>query len=1143
MSCLSEPILTAIARLRALTQTSVQTTWHYCDRDLSIAQATQVDDWHTWVIAPLNAKHHIAWSKGHQIRWLCQTITVPPFLSSPPSPSSHPPLPPYLLHSLTLRLALTWWAESAEIFVNGQLVQTGDLFDCSTRIRLSPAVTPGDQFAISLRLVSPGHDDGALVRSACLYEVPTPEHPPEPGFIADELEVLHTYLQAFAPDQLELLSNTLSHLASSPSSPSSPSPPALSSLRDRLLPLSPLVKQRKISLLGHAHLDLAWLWTVEETWKAAERTFESVLSLQQDFPEMIFCHSTPVLYEWIEHNRPDLFQCIQQQVEAGCWEPVGGLWVEPELNIIGGEAIARHILYGQRYFREKFGSINRIAWLPDSFGFNWQLPQLLKQGGIDYLVTQKLRWNDTTQFPYELFQWQAPDGSQVLSLMSAPIGEGINPVKMATYACNWEQKTGIPHALWLPGVGDHGGGPTRDMLELAQRWARSPFFPQLEFTTALAYLEELSTVSSQQSEPRTPNPEPRTPNPEPRTPPSEPQPLNFPLPPLPPLPSPSLPTWNSELYLEFHRGCYTTHAEQKLYNRQSEDLLYQAELWSALATLSTGVEYPKTELEIAWKTVLFNQFHDILPGSSISEVFVDANQAWERVWQSCYEIIDTALVAIVQQIALPKPPHPNARAIVVFNPLNWTRSQVLELDLGWAQHADCNWQLYDLQGQNIPSQAHWFQRNQQNFCKLYFTAEHVPGVGYRCFWICPAEPEKLADALEDDSSSLLMSYGEPPVIPFGKGDGDSQGVATIDLEHYLPEQESFVLENDWLRVTVDPTTGDLSSVFDNVAQREVLAGAGNQLQMFQDSGQYWDAWNIDPDYASHPLPGAELVEISYEVQGAIATRIRVVRKLAQATFYQIYSLYSGSPVLHIDTTVADWQERHVLVKVAFRLNLEADVATYDIPCGAIERTTKPQSDREKAQWEVPALRWADLSDGEYGISLLSDCKHGYDAQPNQLRLTLLRGSEFPDPDADKDWHEFSYALYPHSGTWKTAQTARKAVEFNLPLDLVKQEAIADSTTHSLPPDRQLLDLNSENLISIAFKQSEDSPDKWILRCYECHGEAAQLHFSSSLNLRLDQAVDLLEQPTSPITIQEQTATIPPWAIASFKLLGRKQGIG
>ncbi|XGV96341.1 MAG: alpha-mannosidase [Leptolyngbya sp. BL-A-14] len=950
---------------------------------------------------------------------------------------------------------------------------------------------------------------------------------------------------------------------------------------------------------------MAWLWTVAETWNAAERTFESALKLQKDFPELIFCHSTPALYEWIEQNRPALFERIRAAIADGWWEPVGGLWVEPELNLINGESIVRHILYGQRYFQEKFGSINRIAWLPDSFGFTWQLPQILKQGGIDYFVTQKLRWNDTTKFPYEVFNWQAPDRTKIFSLMSAPIGEGIDPIKMATYACDWETKTGIPDVLWLPGVGDHGGGPTRDMLEIARRWQQSPFFPQLEFSTALDYLQDLeanyksdvttdlrskaqraiaqaqtvvnepptltneslilagetliltdesstltdeSLILSNESlilndesstladeipalndqsstladEPliltdETPilsnesliltyesstltdeslvlNAEPQ--NSELKTQNSK---LSIPHSPLPT--SHSLPLWESDLYLEFHRGCYTTHADQKRFNRSSEQLLYQAELWSSLATISAGVEYPKAELEAAWKKVLFNQFHDILPGSSITEVFGDANKAWITVETVVQEIKQRSLDAIIQQIVFPQPPHPNAKAIVVFNPLNWERSHRVGVDIRISPGDPNNWRIFDVEGQIIAAQR--FYPVDTGLCGISFFAEQIPPVGYRTYWLCPYEST----------------------------------TDTID-SHLL------VLENEFLRVTVDPETGDLASVFDKTYQREVLNGFGNQLQAFEDKGQYWDAWNIDPEYAQHQLPPATLLtlevmqnpfeETDRHSQQDLEKRIYVERRIRDSTFHEIYSLEQGSPILEISTFV-DWQERHVVVKAAFPLNLGTDYATYEIPCGVIQRTTKPETEADKAQWEVPAMHWADLSDGNYGVSLLNDCKYGYDATPNQLRLTLLRGAEWPDPEADKGQHSFTYALYPHAGDWKAAQTVKHGYELNMPLIAQVIPTSGDDRPKTLPPTASLLDLGADNLVLMAFKQSEDSPDEWVLRCYECHGEEAQLNLQSDLGLELGQRVDLLERSTEAQTTKGQTVTVRPWEIVSFKV--------
>ncbi|MEH1826224.1 MAG: alpha-mannosidase [Nostoc sp.] len=1070
-----------IEQLRSFCQVNLQSTWLYQESDLIITDVVAADLSH-WQPVQLNAKEHIAWTGGKKVLWLVQRLVVPQDLQG------------YPLAGLSLRLALVWWADSAEIYVNGELVLEGDLFDCSPRVLLSQEVRPGEEFIVALRLVSPGHCDGALVRSLLVYESII-DNNPDPAFVADELAVLQLYLERFAPEKLDVLAAMVREVTNRRGAEDTESEKgelvkSFLSLRQNLIQsdiLAPLFKggwgdqKSKIFLLGHAHLDLAWLWPVSETWNAAQNTFESVLKLQADFPELIFCHSTPALYAWIEEHRPDLFQAIQAQVAAGRWEVVGGMWVEPELNLIAGESIVRQLLYGQRYIQEKFGKLSTVVWVPDTFGFCATLPQFFANAGIEYFVTQKLRWNDTTQFDYVAFWWRSPDGSEVFSLMSAPIGESIDPVKMASYALEWQTQTGLPESLWLPGVGDHGGGPTRDMLETAQRWQKSPLFPDLEFTTAEKYLQQvvetrfIASVNNYDSSPASP--------------------------------SSSFPTWNDELYLEFHRGCYTTHADQKRWNRRCENLLYQAELFATLATVSCDVTYPKAEIEAAWKLVLFQQFHDILPGSSITQVYTDALPQWQQVEQLGTKILQESLLAIASHITLSEPPKPDSLPIFVFNSLNWQRSEVVSVALPTPEE----WQIYDTSGKQLLSQL-------SEPSTLLFLAPEIPSVGYRIFWLSPTLREAKATF--------------PPLLP------------------------DWILENEFLRVVIDPDTGDLSSIFDKTYQREVLSGAGNQLQAFKDSGQYWDAWNIDPNYAQHPLPATNLQSIQWLEQGPVQNRVRVVRQLGESEFCQDYILQAGSPLLNIATTV-NWQENHVLVKAAFPLNLEADFATYEIPCGAIRRPTKPQTPSEQAKWEVPALRWADLTaedtiqnpkskiQNRYGISLLNDCKYGYDSKPNQLRLTLLRSPNWPDSEADRGFHEFTYTLYPHAGSWEAAHTVRRGYELNIPLQVI----LNPSDTHNrlnAPLTRtelrtiegaSFLDLSAENLILMALKPSEDNPQQLILRFYECHGETAELSLQSDLGLNLGDRVDLLERSSSTeFSSRQQNLTIEPWKIASFQVI-------
>lgn len=1076
----------------------------------------------------LNEKGHLAWPGDRQVLWLSQQLVVPPHLFN------------YPLEGLCLRLALTWWAEDAQIFVNGELVQQGDLFDCTARVLLSSAVKVGEEFLVVLRLVSPGHDRGALMRSRCIYEgVNSPDQ--DPGLIADELEVLQITLQKKFPCLPEVILQESPEFVN-PNQPEfdldlnldlidwsalpdrSKFEQSLFKFRHNLLEKLGLKPKQdvlmaasqtnpsqtepssifgNISLLGHAHLDLAWLWPVRETWDVAQRTFASVLKLQQDFPDLIFCHSTPALYAWIEQHRPDLFAAIQKQVAAGRWEIVGGMWVEPDLNLIAGESMVRQVLYGQRYSQEKFGQFMAVAWLPDTFGFCWQLPQILKGGGVDYFVTQKLRWNDTNQFPYGVFWWQGLDGTQIFSLMSAPIGEGIEPVKMARYADEWEHQTQLKQCLWLPGVGDHGGGPTRDMLEVAKKWQLSPFFPEFKFQKAIDYLSSIQGKSVEKTRENSEQiPESTASSP-------------------PDASTHNIPIWKDELYLEFHRGCYTTHAEQKRWNRRCEGWLYQAELFASLATVIADASYPQTALETAWKQVLFNQFHDILPGSAIPEVYADANETWQEAQQAAEAILTDALTALGAQISLPKPPHPEAQAVVVFNPLNWSRTEVVAVPLPAAAEGRA-WQICDSTGQRVRSQSS-LTGEAPGTATLLFPATHVPSIGYRLYWLYPETLD-----LPFPASKLAIKPQPTPEIV-------ADDLTLCRKDSNCPE--NWLLENEFLRVTVDAQSGCLTSVYDKINQRETLSeSGGNQLQAFSDSGQYWDAWNIDPDYAKHPLPPPILKQIQWVESGDVRQRLRVVRHLQNSEFCQDYLLDRGSPLLKVETTV-HWQERHLLVKAAFELNLAAEVATYEIPCGAIERKTQPQTPQETAKWEVPALQWADLSANGYGVSLLNDCKYGYDASPNQLRLTLLRGSTWPDPEADRGFHQFTYALYPHLGSWQEANTVQRGYELNLPL-LVQLLPISDSATPEaiIPATGSFLGLSADNLILMAFKQSENHPNQWIIRCYECTGKVAELDLKSDWEWEILEPLDLLERPlNSPSCRTENPGQfkISPWQITSF----------
>lgn len=1096
----SEQILAAIAQLQSLVTQSTQNHWQFYLGDAALGTDYQTFDLNKLQPIEPNENGYLIFPKGGKLAWFYQEIKLSPRIQN------------YEITGLHCRLNLTWWAAAAKIFVNGQLACEGDLFDSSTRLSLTPTVRQDDSFQVAIALLSPGHDIGALMKSQLMFESDEPDNL-DAGKVAIELQILHNYCVKYQPEYLVDLTEKLNTLPLATFQNRTTLDQSLNALRSALIPFAEIIKTRKFYVLGHAHLDMAWLWTTDETWEVGQRTFASVLNLQREFSDLTFGHSTPALYAWIEEHRPDLWEQIKIAVAGDRWELLGGMWVEPDVNLLSGESLIRQFLYGQQFYLEKFGKLAPIAWLPDTFGFPQQLPQICKLCGIQAFATGKLHWNDTKPFPHGLFWWRSPDGTELLTFMSPPNVTGImdtNPITMTNYALKWEEQTGLKDIFWLPGVGDHGGGPTKDMVQVAHQWRRSPFFPQLEFTTAHQFFNQVKNT-------------------------------------------PDLPIWDDELYLELHRGYYTVHRDQKVFNRRCETLLRQVELWSVIANnltelskefqtklsknniqLETPIQIQpkniKHTIKDLWKKVLFNQFHDILPGTSIPEVFTEANNDWQQVISQGEGLLQEILGAIAQKIDYRHSPHPQAQPILLFNDLNWERTEIVSLNLPClGEHSATDETIvYNQQGIQIESQIHQEltadhqlndKLNHKQKSTISFLAT-VPSVGYALYWLVPETK-----------------------------------AATQRNEELIGEAE-FILENEYLKVNIDPETGNIQQIFDKIQQKNILSGAGNQLQAFTDKGQYWDAWDIAPDYQEHPLAPPTLISIEWQEKNQLYATIRVIRKLNQSQFIQDYCLESHSPILKIHT-LADWQEEQIILKAAFPLEIQSDHCDYEVACGTIRRspTTDP------AKWEVPALSWADFNDDQWGVTLINNSHHGYDLKDNQLRLTLLKSPLWPDPTADRGRHHFSYALYPHGGTWQKAQVVRRAKAFNTPFSLlyppvknglhqsIEQTHRPSLTDQLLPPMYSFLNLGDNSLILLALKPSEQN-DGLILRFYEAHGEEHQLTLTYGLinNLNpnsmgvgqweLQQEVDALENPINGQLSGETDVLVEPWKIKTFTILAK-----
>ncbi|NJK34690.1 MAG: alpha-mannosidase [Oscillatoriales cyanobacterium SM2_2_1] len=927
------------------------------------------------------------------------------------------------LDGAELRLHGGWWAKAITIWVNGDVFCIGDLFDQQVTLPLTAAAVIGEVWQMEVLLQSPNHMEGALqaLQVWCRF----PQLPVDPDTLGTELAVVAAYAPLLDEVALGWVAQAIARLPD-------PEEPRwwehLSAVREPLVALQPFFEHRQGILVGNTHLDVAWLWAIAETKLVWQRTCESMVHLKNQHPQLTFNQTTALFYQWLEQDHPDLFAKVRQAVAEGWWELTGGMWVEPDGNLPSGESLVRQILHGKQYFWQQFQQNVAIASLPDTFGFHGQMPQIFQQSGFTAFLTQKLSWNDTHPFPYQLFWWQGVDGSRILTYCTNGIGAGLAPEAIAQHLSQLEQKHQFRTGLWLYGVGDHGGGPTAAMLQDAQPWfASQRLCPNLRHGTIGEFFYQLSAFEDLTR----------------------------------------LPVWEGELYLEFHRGTYTSRADQKLANRRLEGLLTQTEQWRSLFQILHHRPYP--DLTEAWCGLLVNQFHDILPGTAITQVFEDANRTWAAVESQAQQSLGEVL-----------PPYrPGTTSGVILNPLPYPRQTVVEL----SGVAAANYPSVLIDG--IP------QATQPTPNGLLFLVNDPQGCGVHSFTL---SEHPVAHA--QDSELVLHR-----------------------------RQRTWELENPYLVVSLSPETGDIQQIFDKRSGRSLLRDAAT-VQFFTDQGQYWDAWNIDPAFAEHPLPAPTLHRLECLTLGPRRGAITIERQFQSSRWQQTLILEAHSPLITIANRV-DWQESHVLAKAAFPVCWHAATATYEIPFGHIERPTT-----EPAQFEVPSQFWADSSDGTIGLSLLNDCKYGYDIQPDQLRLTLLRSPEFPCPQSDRGVHEFTYQILPHQGDWRQAQTLCHAHALNRPWHLT----LTQPHLHTL---HQWLHLSTPDVVLTCFKCAADG-DGWILRCYEAHGQRNAPTFTFSAHLPPLQAVwecDLLEEPRHRITHATHHFTTPlrPLEIKTFRL--------
>jgi alpha-mannosidase len=1053
---LPQPSKEVIARLSELRELP-EGQWKMHAGDLAHGEAVNVDESGWQTITPRS-------KASNDAVWFRQTYEVPK-----------------TLHGYDLTGARIWFEFHADangpmpeiVYFNGRRAAMGDDLE---PIVLFDNAKPGEKVVVAVKLLHTV--DEKRFRGATL-KIDFPENRPNPEDLREEFLSAVLLVPSLAPNdpsQVNTLTGAIEavDLKALDSSDQSKFDSSLKEAHSKLEGLMPLMQKATYHLTGNSHIDAAWLWPWTETVDVVKRTFGTALQLMYEYPQYTYTQSAAAYNEWMAQKYPDMNAEIKQRIKEGRWEVVGGMWVEPDLNMPDGESLVRQLLVGKRWYKHEYGVDVHIGWNPDSFGYTWQLPQIYKKSGVDYFVTQKMAWNDTNQLPFKYFYWESPDGSKVLAYFPHDYANNnLNPVRLARdFNIAHDYAPGLPAIMDLYGIGDHGGGPTRAVLDEGFHWAGPGHVtPKFEFGLAQPYFDELSGHIAADS----PEWDYKSIAKGYTAPPAVPGKV-------------SIPTWKSEMYFEYHRGVMTTQANHKKNMRDSEEEVLNAEKWASLAWLD-GCKYPGEEITEDWKKVLFNQFHDLAAGSGIGIIYKDAQKDYDVVKYSTDEISSASLKTLDERVNTAG--GGSGVPVVVYNPLGWERSGEVTARVQGPKGA------VSASGAQVV-EAKTDDKTGASDVRLHVM--HVPALGYKVVWVGAGARGK--QAAESEASA-----------------NESGNAIT--------------LENATLRVSVDKQTGCITSLFQKKTNFETLASGacGNQLQFFKDTPKDYDAWNIDPgtlDAAPTTIEHADSVELVKTAEPGI----RVTRHWQNSKFVQTLSLSAEGDLVDVDNEF-DWHEAHVLLKAAFPLAATSDFATYEIPYGTIDRATTRNNSWEKAQFEVPAMRWADLGDGKHGLSVINNTKYGYDAVGNMLRLSLLRSPKWPDPDADMGHHHFHYAMYPHAGTWKDAMTVRRGYEYNYPL------AAAVTTAHSgaLAAEHSFASVTPQNVVLTAVKKAEDAKGL-IFRVYEWAGKDGTVEFHVPPGASSATVTNLQETPEgSPLTVSGDVVKAPihPYEILTVRV--------
>ena len=802
-----------------------------------------------------------------------------------------------------------------------------------------------------------------------------------------------------------------------------------------------------IHIVPQSHIDIVWLWRYdpETIHRCCKITYTQALDNMDRYPEFTFSQSQVPLFEPVENIYPDIYRRIKEYIRQGRWEIAGGMYVEPEGGEPNGESWVRQCVMGKRWFQKKFDLDISTGWQPDAWGHPSQLPQIMAKSGIkSYLWRRGDAGGPRSDVSEKLFWWQAPDGSKVLAYRfpdpeNPPYPEWKKDVSIS------KEKYKLNDTMIVIGWGDHGGGPSGKDIETTQDFANSlPAGYKAKFSSFQGYVQSVLKQN------------------------------------------PQLPVIQDELGFEL-RGDLTNVCEIKKGNREGENLLLSTEKWAAIASQWFAFEYPREEFEDAWKKLLFNQFHDILGGSLIPEAIGDAMQYYQSVRDSGNYITGAAIKSIAKSINT----EGEGQLVVVFNPLSWKRSDIVETTLEFPKLPD-NLILKDSQGKTFPLQIIEQKNTKGKFLiRCLFIAPDVPSLGYKTFFVVESKNSPLPP------NSLSVTENK--------------------------------LENEFFLIEIDSLTGCIKRLFDKKNNRELFkeAGEGNDLVAIEDEGDSEGRFVLRSDVIGKP-PGKEekihaLTQIRILETGPVRAKIQVEKKYQNSILSQDIILYPGIGRVDFNLSM-DWHGTERMIKLAFPFALDNPTVTYDIPYGAMTRPADGM--------EYPAQKWIDLASGDYGISLMNNGRYGHDVQGNTVRMSILRSPTHPAYNTDEGKHTLGYSLFPHKNSWKESPVMQKGYDFNNPLFALATV----SQPGTSPKEKSFISVQPENIILEVVKKAYDS-GQTVLRLCEMNGQTSKTSITFPAEIQSVQETDLLENEISRLNTTGNVLefSMKPYEIKTLKV--------